>query len=64
MKRDNSIVGKYYKLPPKKRLDQIYYHYNQFEELVNNYEYEIAEWIKANKQHISLLRDMKFLFQK
>ena len=39
MKRDNSIVGKYYKLPPKKRLDQIYYHYNQFEELVNNYEY-------------------------
>lgn len=49
MKRDNSIVGKYYKLPPKKRLDQIYYHYNQFEELVNNYEYEIAEWIKANK---------------
>lgn len=40
MKREQNIVGKYY------RLDKIYANFECFTGIIADYEYEMAEWIK------------------
>lgn len=48
MKREQSIVGKYYRLSPRDRLDKIYANFDCFPGIIADYEYEMAEWIKGN----------------
>lgn len=48
MRREQSIVGNYYRLKPQARLDKIYTNFDNFPGIIADYEYEMAEWIKGN----------------
>lgn len=48
MQREHSIVGKYYRLSPRDRLDKINANYDNFPGIIADYELEISEWIKGS----------------
>lgn len=54
MKREQRKVGRYYKLAPKDRLDMIYSNYDCFPGIIADFEFEITDWIKANKAKATL----------
>ena len=43
--RKHSIVGKYYRLDPRKRINVILYHFEGFPSIIRNYEMELEDWI-------------------
>ena len=42
--QEQKIVGRYYKLPPRKRIDYIMSNYDRFQGMVNNYENDLKVW--------------------
>ncbi len=42
---EQSTVGNYYRLEPKRRVDAILYHYGVFPAIINDYEAELEDWI-------------------
>ncbi len=47
--RKQSIVGNYYRLAPKERMDVIIYHFNSFPSIIRDYEMELEDWIMTNR---------------
>ena len=47
--REQSIVGNYYRLAPKKRLDVIVLHYDGFPAMMKDYENELQDWILISR---------------
>ena len=47
--REQSIVGNYYRLAPKKRLDVIVLHYDGFPAMLKDYENELQDWILTSR---------------
>ena len=43
--RRHSIVGNYYRLDPRKRINVILYHFEGFPSIIRNYEMELEDWI-------------------
>ena len=43
--REHSIVGRYYRLSPSKRFDEIVFHYDHFQILIRDYEKDIEDWL-------------------
>ncbi len=43
--REQNIVGDYYRLEPKKRMDYIVYHFESFPAIIRDYEMELEDWI-------------------
>ena len=47
--REQSIVGNYYRLDPRKRMDVIIYHYECFPAIIRDYEMELEDWILTSR---------------
>lgn len=45
--RKHNLVGRYYKMPPKERINYLIKNYNCFPALIGDYEQELKEWILA-----------------
>ena len=50
MRRERKIVGRYYRLSPKKRMDLIITNYDCFPAMCKDYERELSEWLKDSKE--------------
>lgn len=49
MRREQNIVGRYYRMSPKKRIDEIVAHYDCFQRMMKDYERELFEWLEASR---------------
>ena len=47
--RKHSMVGNYYRLAPKKRMDAIIYHFDCFPAMIRDYEMELEDWIMDSR---------------
>ena len=62
--REQSIVGNYYRLAPKKRLDVIVLHYDGFPAMMKDYENELQDWILISRVSVSITISRTLTFTK
>ena len=49
MRREQCDVGKYYRLPPEKRINGIIKNYDRYQGIIEDYSQELFDWIAENR---------------